>query len=204
MFSFVETAAAIEANGANVCRTADCVKIASRILNLMNATVNPCDNFYEFACGNFARNAIIPQDKLTLNIDMMVKSALQEELRTLLTDAIQPGDPAPFSAAKAFYKSCMNEAKIETDGIMPIVLILDKLGGWPVVVGDQWDSESNWNWQWAMKQFSRIGLPTDRLFKVNLDYNYVESSTRLIHVSKMAMNNSIGLISNLNLCLILN
>lgn len=64
-----------------------------------------------------------------------------------------------------------------------MIQIMDKLGGWPVVEGEQWDNELKWNWAWATKQFSKLGLPTDRLFKVSIDNDFYSSTVRLIHVS---------------------
>jgi len=36
---------------------------ASRILNAMDLTQDPCENFYEYACGIWNRDHIIPDDK---------------------------------------------------------------------------------------------------------------------------------------------
>merc|ERR1712157_197289 len=34
------------------CETAPCNSIADSLLNTINPAINPCDNFYNFACGN--------------------------------------------------------------------------------------------------------------------------------------------------------
>lgn len=36
--------------------------LASRILDKMDPTVEPCDNFYEFACGNYLTRNTVPDD----------------------------------------------------------------------------------------------------------------------------------------------
>lgn len=118
-----------------------------------------------------------------MNIDTMVRTKLQEQLLSLFMDPVDSNDPEAFGAVKQFYKTCMDETQIEADGITPMVEIVNRLGGWPAIDGDQWDSETLWNWTWATKQFGKIGLPTDRLFKVSIDYDYYNSSVRLIHVS---------------------
>jgi hypothetical protein len=39
------------------------------------------------------------------------------------------------------YNSCIDEAKIDADGIEPILSLLNtELGGWPILQGSSWDS----------------------------------------------------------------
>ena len=45
------------------CVTPGCVKAASEILQNMDESVNPCDDFYQFSCGNFIKKTAIPDDR---------------------------------------------------------------------------------------------------------------------------------------------
>ena len=45
--------------------------------------------------------------------------------------------------AKKLYASCMDEEKIERDGIDSVIsLINEELGGWPILEGSKWDISS--------------------------------------------------------------
>ncbi len=45
--------------------------------------------------------------------------------------------------ARQLYSSCIDEANIETEGIDPILsLINTEFGGWPILQGSSWDSST--------------------------------------------------------------
>ena len=46
-----------------MCGDVDCVEVAGGVIRIMNLSADPCDNFYEYSCGNFANVLTIPPDK---------------------------------------------------------------------------------------------------------------------------------------------
>lgn len=42
------------------CKTPACIQAASSILNAMDPSVDPCDDFYQYACGGWERQSPIP------------------------------------------------------------------------------------------------------------------------------------------------
>ena len=45
------------------CLTKECIAASNNLFEWMNLEANPCDDFNEFACGNFIKNERIPEDK---------------------------------------------------------------------------------------------------------------------------------------------
>lgn len=85
---------------------------ASAILKNMDKDVQPCDDFYRFACGSYLRSHVIPDDKSS---DYYVFSEIQEQLsnqlRQSVEEPISSSEPKPFIVVKTLYKSCMDTCK---------------------------------------------------------------------------------------------
>ena len=84
---------------------------ASSILKSMDPAVEPCDDFYKFACGQFVKNTVIPDEKSTVNRFSIVNDELQEQLRTVIEEPISLQDRKPFRLVKNLFKACMNKSE---------------------------------------------------------------------------------------------
>ena len=45
----------------NTCLSAHCVQTASYLLNAMDQSAEPCEDFFQYACGSWNRKHIIPE-----------------------------------------------------------------------------------------------------------------------------------------------
>lgn len=166
-----------------VCLTAGCVDAAAEALKRMDLSVDPCDDFYNFACGKFIKENKIPDDKNRVDTFADINDKVQEQLRLVVGEDIGANDLAPFAAAKKLYSTCMNETSIEKDGKETLTNLLDKLGGWPVVEGDRWNQESRWTWIKATSDLRKIGYGTDDILSVSVQSDLKNSTVRTIYVS---------------------
>ena len=57
--------AASKDEGEDVCLTDSCVELASNVRSGLDSSVDPCEDFYNFTCGNWVENNVIPQGKLS-------------------------------------------------------------------------------------------------------------------------------------------
>lgn len=72
-------------------------------------------------------------------------------------------------------------AVIEQQGLNPLLNILQKLGGWPVLEGDQWN-ENDFNWKESVYKFREMGYSVDYFIDFSIGVDLKNSTKRTIDV----------------------
>ena len=92
----------------------------------LDPTADPCDDFYQFACGGWIQRTEIAADRpmaMRSFIDIEDRNLAYE--RQMLEQArTRPGDDPIARQLGAFYGSCMDEAAIEKAGLSPLRPVL--------------------------------------------------------------------------------
>jgi neprilysin len=158
------------------------VKAAANILEKIDENVEPCEDFYSFACGQFVKNTVIPEEKVSVDAFSVVRDTLQEQLKSIITSPIDDSDIEPFKKVKKFYAACMDKETVENRGLDGINKIMESMGGWPVVKGDNWN-ETQWTWQKAAINCRKNGYSTDYVVDFSVGTDLKNSSTKIIDVS---------------------
>lgn len=122
----------------NVCMTEECVRTAASLLTAMDRTAAPCVDFFQYACGTWNRLHVIPEDRSSISTFEVLADQLQVILKRLLEEPPNADDNNATLKAKMFYRSCMDIPRIREIGDVPLKKILERLGGWPAVVGASW------------------------------------------------------------------
>lgn len=93
---------------------------------LLDRTVDPCVDFYEFACGGWRKANPVPPDQTRWGRFNELSERNREVLRQLLEEARDPKRPRSSVQAKVgdCYAACMDEAGIEARGTQPLQPIL--------------------------------------------------------------------------------
>ncbi|KAG7305209.1 hypothetical protein JYU34_009248 [Plutella xylostella] len=115
-------------SGPRPCVSEDCVATASRILSSLNRDVDPCQDFYEFACGGWVKRNPVPDWATSWDQLARLREALVSDLRELLEQPDEEGLPKSVMKAKALYRTCVDTDKLEAEGIKPIQRLLTSLG----------------------------------------------------------------------------
>ncbi|KAH8264524.1 hypothetical protein KR038_009603, partial [Drosophila bunnanda] len=169
------------------CLTQECIHTASTVLRKMKPEVEPCDNFYEFACGTYLEEENIPDDKVSISTFSVISDKLQEQLKDIITAERPETEPKHFRLPNLLYKACMNKTLIETLGAEPIKRVAEKLGGWPLIKGDSWNADDTWTWQEQVKKFRAAGFSMDYIIDFSIGVDLQNSTKRLIDLDQSAL-----------------
>jgi len=97
----------------------------------IDPTVNPCQDFYRFACGRWNATHPIPPDQSRWGRFNELQEHNQLELRKLLEaaeDTSKPRDPIHQKVGD-YYAACMNETEVEAAGAKPLHEELERIAG---------------------------------------------------------------------------
>ncbi len=88
----------------------------------LDRSVDPCADFYQFACGGWEKSTVIPADKPRWSRSFSeIHKRNITDLRSLLERAAaQPGGDLLLTKLGDFYGSCMDEARLEKAGVSGI------------------------------------------------------------------------------------
>uniref|UniRef100_A0A8C3MYD0 Membrane metalloendopeptidase like 1 n=1 Tax=Geospiza parvula TaxID=87175 RepID=A0A8C3MYD0_GEOPR len=120
-------------NLGNVCTTPGCVTAAARIIQNMDPTADPCQDFYQYACGGWLNRHVIPETSSRYSIF----DILRDELEIILKGRDEAA-PSP--------ETCL----IEQRDSLPLLEALRMVGDWPVASAD-W-SKTKGNPSWSMEE----------------------------------------------------
>ncbi|XP_033894619.3 endothelin-converting enzyme-like 1 [Acipenser ruthenus] len=108
---------------------------ASRFISgNIDPTIDPCTDFYTFACGGWLRRHGIPEDKLSYGIISAIGEQNEEKLQSLLLRPVRRKDRGSAERkVKEFYRSCVDMREIDRLGARPMMDVIERCGGWDLV-----------------------------------------------------------------------
>ncbi|XP_065564791.1 neprilysin-1-like [Artemia franciscana] len=123
----------VDKNLRTTCTTDSCVKAAASILSWMDKSVDPCEDFYRYSCGSWIKKSFIPEDKSTIGTFETLTNDVQLKLKGLLDAPILANETEAVKKVKTLYQSCMDAGQRKLASDVPILRLVQSLGGWPVL-----------------------------------------------------------------------
>uniref|UniRef100_A0A8B9HXF8 Membrane metallo-endopeptidase-like 1 n=1 Tax=Astyanax mexicanus TaxID=7994 RepID=A0A8B9HXF8_ASTMX len=119
---------------------------AARLLQNMDQDVEPCQNFYRYACGGWLDRHVIPETSSRYS----VFDILRDELESILK-----GQSCCHIPPSAVFCGTLFSDLIEKRGAQPLLDLIDYVGGWPVA-SDEWNvtEDNEWSLEDTLAMFN--------------------------------------------------
>lgn len=122
------------AKGRDQCRpdhSAAWVLTAASLLQNMNQSADPCDDFWEYSCGGWLDRTEIPASMESVGVDWELDQRIHRDVRSILESQLKrSGARSAERKFKDLYHSCMDTGAIEAQGPTPFQDIVNQFGGW--------------------------------------------------------------------------
>ncbi|XP_005189582.3 neprilysin-4-like [Musca domestica] len=113
----------------------------SEMLKYMNMSVDPCEDFYEFTCGNWNRyHSAASGDTTTTGLLENLQKSLSEKLMEILVTP-EREDTKVDRKVKDFYRSCLNLGALKNDYAHKLRELIGEFGQMPALAGAAWQEE---------------------------------------------------------------
>lgn len=142
-----------------LCLTPTCVTVASELINSMDPSVDPCEDFYTFACGGWINKHVIPSGHARWSTFGELWKSNQEVMKRVIEKPLNASESDAEIKAKLYYQSCMDKNKtIDKLGSKPLEGLIRTFGGWPISNRTGvWD-KNKWTFQDALEKMKVFGV----------------------------------------------
>ncbi|XP_071449317.1 polyamine-transporting ATPase 13A3-like [Hetaerina americana] len=134
---------------------------ASDLLTWRDASVDPCENFFQFACGHFNSLEVMQPSYTFWNQFRYTQERIDTITKDILSQPKTKDDPNPLNKAKDIYWACMNTGQVDNTEDIPWEFTSDwyaegKSSGWVSKFSSQTTGSDNLYVQFLSKLIQTI------------------------------------------------
>ncbi|XP_065157065.1 neprilysin-2-like [Atheta coriaria] len=173
----------------DVCTSRRCVQSANELMTTLDQSVDPCVDFYDFACGGIRRLLAQGEKRRAYNENEdNSDDAKANAVRDMIEEPPNPYDTKTLSKIKTFYRSCMHEPTgnetftvlggVTADGIRAA---LRDIGGWPMLERGNW-REDRFDWITTVHHLARNGILEDIFIQTSVQTNQYDITKYILSI----------------------
>ena len=160
------------------CSSVECIEAAGAVIGAMDLSVDPCEDFYEYACGGFELRQSIPAGQNKLTQFAVADNIIQKKLRAILETPGPKGEIDSRKKVRRYYKSCMDRKAITENGVNSLKTMVKEMGG--LYLTPESSLPEGWSVNGMMK--NRNAFTLSGLFKFSIgpdDMNVLQNVIQL-------------------------
>ena len=162
-----------------VCTTTACVHASAYITDQMDRNIDPCQDFYQFVCGNWDKTITIPDTKPKYTTFSVVLDRNKKNIRSMIesnSTTIKGNHSKTVEKLKTYYRMCLNQTAIDILDFTPLTQFIKDIGSW-TISGTTW-VESSWKLETMLAKIHRYAFFP--LFKITIGVDDKNSSQYIL------------------------